>query len=456
MTAHRSSNLRVRPAAAARRSGNAHVRPAAAAKATADNGKARASKVVQVARPSTEFKRDRTYYYKQWRTQQKGENPKPVKAFYMFASDWTSQNAGCMPQHQSKVMQTVANAWRNLSEEERNKWKNAEVEALRVWQTQQHTVQAPSDPTAGTAANGQTLAGTVSPTDSMALQIMVGPYWLETIKEKLMGKGSFGAVYQGMHKDTHQIVAIKVFHDQDNCKTITREIEVYECLAKANRHVPFAHMLWSNRDHSGMKAMVLDVYDDDLHHWLRKNAADQSLLTSMGRQILLALNYLHTEAKYVHLDVKPANILWRRVDNKIALVDFGMAEPISSSKPLHSLYCTANYRPPELWPSAFGGKTPGKLLQPCVDTWSLGCSWWQMTTNEILFVGQREKEIECQIMHFGSSSSHKEWEARLSKAGHWSDFIRVCLKPNPVARPQDLLSLLKFMSPSPVACPSMA
>ena len=106
-----------------------------------------------------------------------------------------------------------------------------------------------------------------------------------------------------------------------------------------------------------------------------------------------ALHYLHVDAQIVHLDVKPKNILWRVLDNKVALADFGLAECIAPAKPFREVYCTANYRPPELWPDTGGGQTPGNLLQPAVDMWSFGCTWWQLVVGKMFFMARAEGKL---------------------------------------------------------------
>ena len=144
-----------------------------------------------------------------------------------------------------------------------------------------------------------------------------------------------------------------------------------------------------------MEAIVLDWFERDLHHLFAEKKADDEklLLKSMGIQIARALNYLHVDAQIVHVDVKPKNILWRGLDNKVALADFGLAECIAPAKPFREVYCTANYRPPELWSYTGGGQTPGNLLQPAVDMWSFGCTWWQLVVDKTFFLARAEGKL---------------------------------------------------------------
>ena len=239
-------------------------------------------------------------------------------------------------------------------------------------------------------------------------------------------------------------MAVKVFHDQGEDTTITREIECYERTGECDHHAPFAKMLWPNRSHAGMKAVVLELFDDDLHHWMAEHAVSSNLLKSIGCQLARALQYLHAEARFVHLDVKPSNIVRREFDNKIALVDFGMAEPIRPTRPLHMTYCTANYRPPELWGDERGGQTPGHLLVPAVDMWSFGCTWWQIVAGDMLFKVRTENKIGPLVEDFAYNrrghftNALNPWAIRLAKAKEWQGMIQACMDPKPERRPTDL------------------
>ena len=350
------------------------------------------------------------------------------------------------------LMKHVSQAWRGLPAARRDQWKKEALELANFFGTQAHQKtaggQTPGDQDGQTsvgqeAQDGQTSVGQEA-LDAEALVIKMGSYWVETHKDQLIGRGTYGSVYRGLHTETHQFVAVKVYHDQKEDETIKREIDTYEQMAKHDIHAPFAKMLWSNKNHLGMKAVVLELFDVDLHHWLAKNKPSESMLQAIGIQISLALYYLHFRAQMVHLDVKPSNIVWRGFDNKVALVDFGLVEPIAPSKPLRSSYCTANYRPPELWSHAHGGQTPGNLLQPAVDIWSFGCSWWQIVVGDMFFTVRAERKLEHVIEDFARSrrpnvaDSLNPWSVRLAKAGRWGDLIQACMEPKPCSRPKNL------------------
>ena len=53
----------------------------------------------------------------------------------------------------------------------------------------------------------------------------------------------------------------------------------------------------------------------------------QDLVEHLLLQLEAAICVLHDEAKLLHLDIKPANILWCSELRELRLCDFGMSEP---------------------------------------------------------------------------------------------------------------------------------
>ena len=92
---------------------------------------------------------------------------------------------------------------------------------------------------------------------------------------------------------------------------------------------------------------------------------------------------------YVHLDIKPGNILWSNHDNHVYLTDFGMSACIYTSSNQQVL-CTSPYRPPELW---VANPSP-QCIQPGADMWGFGCVLYELVTGHRLF-GAHDKGLSC-------------------------------------------------------------
>jgi len=67
-------------------------------------------------------------------------------------------------------------------------------------------------------------------------------------------------------------------------------------------------------------------------------------------QLVKAVDYFQKTAKYIHMDIKPDNILVTSKDI-IKLTDFGCAVPMKSPRHVHRLHNggTEPYRPPEMF-----------------------------------------------------------------------------------------------------------
>ena len=88
-----------------------------------------------------------------------------------------------------------------------------------------------------------------------------------------------------------------------------------------------------------------------------------------------AMSLLHS-CRYVHLDVKPSNLLTN--STHLLLLDFGLSTP-SNSTSSHRV-ATLNYKPPELW-------QPARWTGEGVDAWACGCvvveivrNWWKQVS----------------------------------------------------------------------------
>ncbi len=172
-----------------------------------------------------------------------------------------------------------------------------------------------------------------APTATVALAEPEGPYAL--IRE--VARGGAGAVYEALDRDLGRRVALKIYHEPIRDR------------AQLEHEARVAVRL------SGPAIVrVLDV--DPEHGWLalewapagalreRIRARDGGMLMPMGRwaaPLAAALARVH-EAGFVHLDVKPANVLLEGAAMPV-LADFGSARRIGEASPPGS----AGYVSPE-------------------------------------------------------------------------------------------------------------
>eukprot|EP00435_Cladocopium_sp_Y103_P033833 s4114_g8.t1 len=163
------------------------------------------------------------------------------------------------------------------------------------------------------------------------------------------------------------------------------------------------------------------------------------LIEPVVLQLQAAIEILHCQARLLHLDIKPANILWCPHQKVLKLCDFGMAEPVSmvhaQAQPRFCEYVTPGYRPPELWHVGAESHALRAALTKAVDVWSFGCVVFEIATGKTLMYPKDRRQVSsrqtvadwCKNWPEMSSSprlrqglpTSKYWHCRLSACGMW-------------------------------------
>ncbi|XP_068391992.1 cyclin-dependent kinase-like 3 isoform X2 [Eschrichtius robustus] len=187
-----------------------------------------------------------------------------------------------------------------------------------------------------------------------------------------VGEGSYGTVMKCKHKDTGQIVAIKIFYEKPEKsvnKIATREIK----LLKQFRHENLVNLIEVFRQKKKIH-LVFEFIDhtvlDELQHYC--HGLESKRLRKYLFQILRAIEYLHNN-NIIHRDIKPENILVSQ-SGITKLCDFGFARTLAAPGDIYTDYvATRWYRAPEL---VLKDTSYGKP----VDIWALGCMIIEMAT----------------------------------------------------------------------------
>ncbi|XP_045674590.1 cyclin-dependent kinase-like 3 isoform X2 [Phyllostomus hastatus] len=187
-----------------------------------------------------------------------------------------------------------------------------------------------------------------------------------------VGEGSYGTVMKCKHKDTGQIVAIKIFYEKPEKsvnKIAMREIKFLKQFHHENlvnlievfRQKKKIHLVFEFIDHTIL---------DELQHYC--HGLESKRLKKYLFQIIRAIEYLHNN-NIIHRDIKPENVLVSQ-SGITKLCDFGFARTLAAPGDIYTDYvATRWYRAPEL-----------VLKDTCygkpVDIWALGCMIIEMAT----------------------------------------------------------------------------
>jgi serine/threonine protein kinase SCH9 len=191
---------------------------------------------------------------------------------------------------------------------------------------------------------------------------------------KLLGKGTFGQVYQVRKKDTKRIYAMKVLQK----KVIAQKKELAHTIDERNILVqtamadsPFIVKLKFSFQTLTDLYLVTDYMSGGELFWhLQKEGRfDEKRAKFYIAELILALQHLHMN-DIIYRDLKPENILLD-ASGHIALCDFGLSKPNLGKNATTNTFCgTTEYLAPEV--------VLDETYTKMVDFWSLGVLVFEM------------------------------------------------------------------------------
>ncbi|KAM6273234.1 serine/threonine-protein kinase MARK1-like [Spheniscus humboldti] len=199
---------------------------------------------------------------------------------------------------------------------------------------------------------------------------------------KMINKGSFATVMEGLHIPTGEKVAIKVIdkrkakQDSYVLKNVKREPRIHQMIKHPNVVRLYETL---ETDNSYYMVMELCLGGDLLDRICDKKRLAEREVRRYTRQILSAVEHLHCQG-IVHRDLKIENFLLDE-NNNIKIVDFGLSNTAKfeglSQELLHTQCGSPAYAAPEL--------LAHRKYGPKVDVWSIGVSMFAMLTGTLPF-----------------------------------------------------------------------
>jgi serine/threonine protein kinase SCH9 len=251
----------------------------------------------------------------------------------------------------------------------------------------------------------------------------VGPNDFQILK--LIGKGTFGQVYQVKKKDTQRIYAMKVLSK----KVIIQKKEVAHTLGERNILVrtamatsPFIVGLKFSFQTPTDLYLVTDYMSGGELFWhLQKEGRFQEARAKFYiAELILALQHLH-QHDIVYRDLKPENILLD-ANGHIALCDFGLSKANLTKNDTTNTFCgTTEYLAPEVLLDEQG-------YTKMVDFWSLGVLVFEMCCGWSPFYAEDTQQMYKNIA-FGKVRFPRD---ALSTEGR--NFVKGLLNRNPKHR----------------------
>ncbi|KAF7331809.1 Non-specific serine/threonine protein kinase [Mycena kentingensis (nom. inval.)] len=240
---------------------------------------------------------------------------------------------------------------------------------------------------------------------------------------KLIGRGTFGKVFQVRKRDTKRIYAMKVLSKKEIVakKEVAHTIGERKILQKSLESPFLVGLKFSFQTDTDLYLVTDFKSGGELFwHLQRETRFTEERARFYIAELILALEHLH---KYdiVYRDLKPENILLDATGH-VALCDFGLSKPDLRSDQLTTTFCgTTEYLAPEMLLDELG-------YSKIVDFWSLGVLLFEMCCGWSPFYAEDTQQMYKNIC-FGKIRFPK---GAINEDG--KQFVKQLLNRNPKLR----------------------
>lgn len=199
-----------------------------------------------------------------------------------------------------------------------------------------------------------------------------------------LGQGAQGTVEKREHIRTGQFLALKIISAaniiESKREAICLELRTF---AKCqNEHIVrfYGAFLHDDHIHIALEYMNAGALSDMLE---LSHVVPETILANVVWQVLDGLEYLHTEMKVIHRDVKPSNLLLS-AGGVVKITDFGVSGELELAQSSKSTMVGAiYYMSPE--------RIVGKKYKYDSDLWSLGLTMIECLTGLYAYIEQDKK-----------------------------------------------------------------
>ncbi len=207
----------------------------------------------------------------------------------------------------------------------------------------------------------------------------LGPY----IIVKILGKGGMGMVFKCLDPKLHRPVALKVMLPNIAKDDSARQRFLREARATAQIKNDHVITIYEVDDDNGVPYLAMEFLEGEpLDQWMRPGRIPQAPeIIRIGREIAKGLAAAHDRGM-IHRDIKPGNIWLEAPNNRVKILDFGLARTVAEDLHLTKtglIVGTPAYMAPE--------QAGGEQLDHRCDLFSLGCVLYRLCVGELPFTG---------------------------------------------------------------------
>ena len=266
--------------------------------------------------------------------------------------------------------------------------------------------------------------------------------------QKMIGHGSFGAVFMAKNSETDEIVAIKKVLQDKRFKN--RELQIMRQLA--TKPHPYIIALHNHFTSKGTKAddvylnLVLEYIPETVYSIGKQYSKMRESVPLLSVKIYIfqlsrALAHIHGLG-ICHRDIKPQNLLVDPTRHVLKLCDFGSAKCLVPGEPNVAYICSRYYRAPELIIGA-------SEYTPMIDVWSEGCVLAELLLGNPIFVGGSGVDQIIEVIKVMGTPSkeemlamnpfHEDISMPQMKSTPWSSVFKSNVSPDAISLVSKLL-----------------
>lgn len=263
-----------------------------------------------------------------------------------------------------------------------------------------------------------------------------------TLKREI-GAGGMGVVWLARDEQLETEVALKflhesVRHDPEAVRDLKREVR--RCHQLSHPNIVRVHDFVEDARATAIAMEYVPGASLAARKVAKANGCfDVAELAPLVEQLCLALEHAHVEARIVHCDIKPANLIVTD-SGRLKLADFGIARSLVETKTrlshdLRGGAATLSFASPQ--------QLAGRAPAPVDDIYAVGATLYDLLTGKPpFFRGDLRGQIESML-----PTPLARRRAELENTGKpipraWEETILACLEKRAEARPQRIMDVV--------------